>query len=99
MAHYNRYKDLTSKTKILSEISQNTQESVAQSYQKVVVEIRDTSFSSVRYVKSTLYLQPKRLEISNCEELDLYGQKHRTEYFLCEKRQSGMWSIVLKCGN
>ena len=54
MPDYNRYKDLTLKTKTLSEVSQNSLESVALSYLKIVVEIRDTIFSSFRNVESTL---------------------------------------------
>ena len=57
MPDYNRYKDLTLKTKVLSEISQNPLESVAQSYEKIVAATSDTSLVSFRNVKSTLYRQ------------------------------------------
>ena len=57
MSNYNCYKDLTSKTKILSEISQNPLESVAQSYEKIVAATSDISLVSIRNVKSTLYRQ------------------------------------------
>ena len=54
MPDYNRYKALTLKTKVLSEISQNPLESVAQSYEKIVAATSDTSLVSFRNVKSTL---------------------------------------------
>ena len=61
MPDNNRYKDLTLKTKTLSEMSQNPLKSISQIYKKIVAGTIDISLSSFRNVKSALYRQRYRM--------------------------------------
>ena len=99
MPDYNCYQDLTLKTKFLSDFSLNPLESVGQSCEKVLAGNSDTSFSSFRNVKMTVYRQrytmmPKIPRSIESLRIEKNRQKRRMEkkvFFYIDRG----WTIVI----